>query len=112
MHIIQEGEITFWTVQRYASPWHIISDYQLAKIPSHLRYSSKGSNRSLREPFYQFSACGDIWQLTGNHGVKTFEEANKLLVLVVEYNPGEQFRAVEVKLSLRYLSSIEMHRKP
>lgn len=51
------------------------------------------------EPYRSFSACGECWQQTGEHGSFDKERAVQLLQNIRRHNPDHEFRIVCVAMA-------------
>lgn len=106
-HLRRPGSARFWVVERLGSngtsgkrEWMPIASQFIAKIPKKFRYEPGYPHKAL-EPFYSNSACGDVWQWTGNEGLPSFEMAHQLYELVAKHNPDEQFHVAMIEISLK-----------
>lgn len=98
------GQFSYFTVQAdTGSGFHELgqSSPYVGNLPFDLRYTREGTRitRKQLEPWYSFSASGDVWQERAVHGWHTLEPAMQALAQLKEYNPSVEFRAVRVTIS-------------
>ena len=109
MNIRRAGKFYFWVVQHWGSngsssqyAWHEVGGSHFVKLPENLRWAGKGNDRKELEPFQEWSACGECWQTTGNHGFMKGSDAMKLFELLTAYTHDTDFRAAQVCLEMTY----------
>ena len=118
--IRKAGKWTFWTVEFWGltgtskmEDWHQVGSGSqfVDNIPNWLRRHGDRNAPDL-EPFREFSACGEVWQKTGNNGLIYKKDALALAGMLAQYNPDHIFRAVEVKLELAYGADVRFRPAP
>jgi hypothetical protein len=110
----EPGSATFWTVEvkfrekprGTAWRWFIAGDFQIAKVPEKLR---RRDHKEV-EPFYEFGACGEVWQKTGNHGFTKFKMAEEMGHLIAQHNPDMLVRVVQLAVSCKVVREYRFDR--
>lgn len=92
--------------------WHRAGDHFQAKVPVELRRNHDGHGKGPmhRQPFHDFSACGECWQETGIEGTYEESRAFDMAELLSKYNPGHKFRVVRIEVSQKRTELATFHR--
>ena len=99
-----DGRYTIFKVQHWIKPGFMYKEGKWAE--SDLDQFLKGVNwwddpvrrKELLEPYKSFSACGDCWQQTGEHGTYDSDTAVEMLKLLSKHNPDTKFRVIKVEI--------------
>ena len=70
-----------------------------ANIPAEKRWDGRHDDGKWKDPWRDFTACGECWKKTGVHGTFDPDVGMAYVAQLTEHNPGEQFRLAEVRVS-------------
>lgn len=102
----RDGKYTFYIVEVFLpnlhgegrGAWVEAGDYQHAKVPQALRFEDARRGKH-REPFHQFSACGEVWQKLGIEGSWTQGPAEEMMRVLSQHNKGYRFRISRMSIT-------------
>jgi len=102
----KDGRYTIFKIQHWAEPGKMYKEGRWTESALDHFLNKGGWNvwegryrNKLKYPYNVFSACGDCWQETGEHGTYNSDDAIEMLKILSRLHPDTKFRVARVEIS-------------